>query len=214
MEELKEGTKFVHDHGKKIYVTVNIVLHNKEIKLVKNYLKELESIGVDAIIVSDPLIVDTALKETNLEVHLSTQQSTLNVEACKYWVSKGVKRIVLAREATKEEIKEIYSHIQAIEQCRKYIEKNFPNVHINHVSSTALAAEIVKDKENCACIANKSCINEYNLSLIEENVQDNDSNQTKFWVLSKIKNEMGKKMSIIFSCKDNPGALYQILRDF
>ena len=94
IDELKEGTKFVHDHGKKIYVTVNIVLHNKEIKLVKDYLKELESIGVDAIIVSDPLIVDTALKETNLEVHLSTQQSTLNVEACKYWVSKGVKRTI------------------------------------------------------------------------------------------------------------------------
>nr|MBP3258744.1 U32 family peptidase [Bacilli bacterium] len=117
MDELKEGTKFVHDHGKKIYVTVNIVLHNKEIKLVKNYLKELESIGVDAIIVSDPLIVDTALKETNLDVHLSTQQSTLNVEACKYWVSKGVKRIVLGREVSKEEIKEIIDNVDVDIEC-------------------------------------------------------------------------------------------------
>ena len=117
MEELKEGTKFVHDHGKKIYVTVNIVLHNKEIKLVKDYLKELDKIGVDAIIVSDPLIVDTALKETNLEVHLSTQQSTLNVEACKYWVSKGVKRIVLGREVSKEEIKEIIDNVDVDIEC-------------------------------------------------------------------------------------------------
>ena len=117
MEELKEGTKFVHDHGKKIYVTVNIVLHNKEIKLVKDYLKELDKIGVDAIIVSDPLIVDTALKETNLEVHLSTQQSTLNVEACKYWVAKGVKRIVLGREVSKEEIKEIIDNVDVDIEC-------------------------------------------------------------------------------------------------
>ena len=117
MDELKEGTKFVHDHGKKIYVTVNIVLHNKEIKLVKDYLKELDKIGVDAIIVSDPLIVDTALKETNLEVHLSTQQSTLNVEACKYWVSKGVKRIVLGREVSKEEIKEIIDNVDVDIEC-------------------------------------------------------------------------------------------------
>ena len=117
MDELKEGTEFVHAHGKKIYVTVNIVLHNKEIKLVKDYLKELDKIGVDAIIVSDPLIVDTALKETNLEVHLSTQQSTLNVEACKYWVSKGVKRIVLGREVSKEEIKEIIDNVDVDIEC-------------------------------------------------------------------------------------------------
>ena len=117
IDELKEGTEFVHAHGKKIYVTVNIVLHNKEIKLVKDYLKELDKIGVDAIIVSDPLIVDTALKETNLEVHLSTQQSTLNVEACKYWVSKGVKRIVLGREVSKEEIKEIIDNVDVDIEC-------------------------------------------------------------------------------------------------
>ena len=89
MDELKEGAEFVHEHGKKIYVTANIVLHNKEIKLVENYLKELDSIGIDAVIVSDPAIVDIALTKTNLEVHLSTQQSTLNVEACKYWKEKA-----------------------------------------------------------------------------------------------------------------------------
>ena len=117
MDELKEGTKFVHDHGKKIYVTVNIVLHDKEVKLVSDYLKELDSIGVDAIIVSDPTIVDIALKETNLEVHLSTQQSTLNVESVKYWKNKGVKRIVLGREVSKEEIKEIIDNVDIDIEC-------------------------------------------------------------------------------------------------
>ncbi len=117
MDELREGTQFVHSHGKKIYVTVNIVLHNKEIELVSDYLKELDSIGVDAIIVSDPAIVNIALKETNLEVHLSTQQSTLNIEACRYWKEKGVKRIVLARETSKEEIKNIIDNVDIDIEC-------------------------------------------------------------------------------------------------
>ena len=117
MEELKEGTKFVHEHGKKIYVTVNIALHDKELKLVKDYLKELDKIGVDAIIVSDPTIVDMALKETNLEVHLSTQQSTLNIESVKYWKNKGVKRVVLGREVSKEEIKEIIDNVDIDIEC-------------------------------------------------------------------------------------------------
>lgn len=117
MDELKEGADFVHNHGKKIYVTVNIVLHNKEINLVEDYLKELDSIGIDAIIASDPTIIDIALSKTNLEVHLSTQASTLNIEACKYWKEKGVKRIVLAREASKEEIKEIIDNVDVDIEC-------------------------------------------------------------------------------------------------
>ncbi len=117
MEELKEGTEFCHQYGKKIYVTVNIVLHNKEINLVLDYLKELDKIGVDAIIVSDPYIVDMALSNTNLEVHLSTQQSTLNVEAVKYWKEKGVKRVVLGREVSKEEIKEIIDNVDIDIEC-------------------------------------------------------------------------------------------------
>ena len=117
MDQLKEGTKFVHEHGKKIYVTVNIVLHDKELKLVKDYLKELDKIGVDAIIASDPTIIDTALKETNLEVHLSTQQSTLNIKSVKYWKNKGVRRVVLGREVSKEEIKEIIDNVDIDIEC-------------------------------------------------------------------------------------------------
>ena len=117
MDELKEGTSFVHSYGKKIYVTVNIVLHDKELKIVEDYLKELDKIGVDAIIVSDPTIVDIALSKTNLEVHLSTQQSTLNVASCKYWKEKGVKRIVLGRETSREEIKEIIDNVDIDIEC-------------------------------------------------------------------------------------------------
>ena len=105
IEEIQEGVEYAHKLNKKVYVTVNIVLHNEEIKEVKKYLRELEKSNVDAIIVSDPTVVAIALNCTNLEVHLSTQASTMNAEACKYWKEKGVSRIVLARECNKNDIK-------------------------------------------------------------------------------------------------------------
>ena len=104
LDDIKEGCAFAHNLGKKLYVTVNIAMHNKEVKTVNDYLLELDRIGVDAIIVSDPAVIDMALKNTNLEVHLSTQNSTLNKEAASFWKSEGVSRIVLARECSKEDI--------------------------------------------------------------------------------------------------------------
>ena len=111
LDEIKEGVEYAHNLNKKVYVTVNIVIHNEELNEIENYLKELEKCKVDAIIVSDPVVVDIALKKTKLEVHLSTQASTLNVEACKFWKSQGVSRIVLGRECTKEEIEEIINNV-------------------------------------------------------------------------------------------------------
>lgn len=111
LEDIKEGCEFAHSLGKRVHVTVNIVLHNKEIDGIVNYLKELEKCNVDAIIVSDPAIIKLALENTNLEIHLSTQASTLNVEACKFFKNLGVKRIVLGRETSKEDIKEIMDNV-------------------------------------------------------------------------------------------------------
>ena len=110
-EEIKEGVEFAHSLNKKVYVTVNIVLHNKELKELEMYLKKLEECNVDAIIVSDPTIIKEALEKTKLEVHLSTQASTLNIEACKFWKKLGVSRIVLGRECSREEIKEIMDNV-------------------------------------------------------------------------------------------------------
>ena len=111
IEEIKEGVSYARSLNKKVYVTVNIVLHNKEIKHLLNYLKQLEEVKVDAIIVSDPAIMDMALKNTNLEVHLSTQQSTLNYEAVDFFKKQGVSRVVLARESSKEDIKKIKENV-------------------------------------------------------------------------------------------------------
>ena len=110
-EEIKEGVQFAHNLNKKVYVTVNIVLHNEEIKELEDYLKKLEECNVDAIIVSDPTVINTALTKTNLEVHLSTQSCTLNIEAVKFWKEQGVTRVVLGRECSKEEITEIIDNV-------------------------------------------------------------------------------------------------------
>lgn len=116
-EEIKEGCEYAHERRKKVYVTVNIVLHNQEIPMVKDYLIQLEQCGIDAIIVSDPTIIECAKQNTTLEIHLSTQQSTLNIEACRFWEQQGVKRIVLGRETRKEEIKEIIENTNLEIEC-------------------------------------------------------------------------------------------------
>lgn len=111
MDEIKESVSFAHSMNKRVYVTVNILLHNEELDSVLSYLKDLEKCQVDAIIVSDPSIIKVALDNTNLEVHLSTQASTLNIEAARFWKAQGVSRIVLGRELTKKEIKNIIDEV-------------------------------------------------------------------------------------------------------
>lgn len=108
IEEIREACRIAHSLNKKVYVTVNMVFHNEDLEGLCDYLKELEDSKVDAIIVSDPLVIDI-INENNirLEVHLSTQASTTNSESVKYWMNKGVKRVVLAREVPACEIKEI-----------------------------------------------------------------------------------------------------------
>lgn len=116
-EDIKEGVEFAHERGKKVHVTVNIVLHNKEIPFIVDYLKKLEELKVDAIIVSDPTIISLAKKHTNLEIHLSTQQSTLNKEAVAFWQKQGVSRVVLGREAAREDISDIIKSTNIDIEC-------------------------------------------------------------------------------------------------
>lgn len=107
-EELKEGIEFAHSRGKKVYVTLNVFPHNEDLEGLEEYLIDLYEIGADAIIVSDPGIIMTAKEVVpNLELHLSTQSNNVNWRSCTFWHKMGVKRIVLARELSLEEIKEI-----------------------------------------------------------------------------------------------------------
>ncbi len=107
-EEMAEGVQFANKYGAKIYVTTNIFAHNENMDGLDEYLIGLQDAGVTGIIVADPLIIETCRKVApKLEVHLSTQQSLSNWKAVQFWKEEGLERVVLARETSAEEIKEM-----------------------------------------------------------------------------------------------------------
>ena len=89
IEDLYEGAKFCHEHGAKLYVTTNIVPHNSDLIGLIDYLEDIENAGVDAIICSSYAVMYIAKRYTNLEIHISTQQSITNswstsASSCKF----------------------------------------------------------------------------------------------------------------------------------
>ena len=108
LDDIKEASLIAHSLGKKVYVTVNIVFHNEDFVGLVDYLKALESYGVDAIIVSDMAIIDIVKdNKINIPIHISTQMSNANYESIMYLKNEGVERVVLARESSRENTKEI-----------------------------------------------------------------------------------------------------------
>ncbi len=111
-EDMLEGIKYVHDRGKKIYLTLNIIPHNEEFKYLESYLKEINTYGFDALIVSDPGTLMYVKEYTNdIEIHLSTQANNTNYVSAKFWHQQGISRVILARELSLEEIKEMKEKI-------------------------------------------------------------------------------------------------------
>ena len=105
-EDMKEAVEFVHSRGKKIYVTVNIFAHNEDIERMPEYIKTLDEIGIDAVIVSDMGIFSIVREVApNLEIHVSTQANNTNYKTAELWYKLGAKRVVLARELSMKEIK-------------------------------------------------------------------------------------------------------------
>ena len=108
IDEIKEACDYAHSMNKKVYVTVNIVFHNEDVNGLVDYLYKLEECSVDAIIVSDPLVINIVKEnKINIPIHISTQYSTVNYEAVKFFKKMGVERVVLGRETSRDEIKEI-----------------------------------------------------------------------------------------------------------
>ena len=111
-DELREGIAYAHEHGVKVYVTVNIAPRSNEFAELGGYLQKLYEYGADAAIVSDLGVVRVAKRVVpQLPLHISTQTSILNYEAAQFWVEMGAERIVLARELSLEEIKTIRANI-------------------------------------------------------------------------------------------------------
>ena len=112
IDEMKEGTEYAHSRGVRCHLALNVYAHNEDILPLRGYLKEIKEIPVDAYIVSDPAVM-LLLKEEipDAEIHLSTQANMTNYVTANYWREQGVKRLVLARELTLEEIKEIRANL-------------------------------------------------------------------------------------------------------
>lgn len=109
LRQMKEGVQYAHDRGRKVYTAVNIFAYNRDFRRIEDYLKILHhEIKVDAIIVTDPGVIDLAREVVpDLELHLSTQANTLNARACSFWHKQGVSRVILAREVSFPDIQKI-----------------------------------------------------------------------------------------------------------
>lgn len=123
IDEIKEGVKYAHERGKKVHMTINIFAHNEDIQGLENYLQQIKNIPIDAFIVSDPGVI-MMIKETipNAEIHLSTQANMTNYKTAEFWHKQGVKRIVLARELTFEEIKELRNKLPETLELESFIQ--------------------------------------------------------------------------------------------
>jgi len=108
LKQLAEGIKFAHDREKRIYLTLNIIPHNEDLVGLPEYVAKLKELGLDAVIISDPGVLKVVKKIIpEMEIHLSTQANTTNYAAVNFWYEQGVRRIILARELSLEEIREI-----------------------------------------------------------------------------------------------------------
>ncbi|MDW7771476.1 MAG: U32 family peptidase C-terminal domain-containing protein [Desulfobulbaceae bacterium] len=105
---LRQAVAYAHDHGVKVYITINIFAHNRDLEGLEEYLRFLRGTGADALIIADPGILLTAGETVpELPIHLSTQANVSNAASARFWGARGVARLNLARELGLEEIKEI-----------------------------------------------------------------------------------------------------------
>jgi len=111
-EFLKEAVSYAHSFGKKAYITLNIFARNSDFNNIKTYIKQLEEIGADAVIVSDLGVLKLVRENSSLNIHISTQANVINKFTAQEYVNLGAKRIILARECSSKEIKEIADFIK------------------------------------------------------------------------------------------------------
>ena len=121
-DDLEDTIKYAHSIGKKVYVAMNIYAYDKDYEEIKEEIKRLDRINADAIIASDPGVI-ACIKETapNMEIHISTQANITSVEAAKFWHSYGAKRVILARELSRDKIEYIMKNKPADLEVEMFI---------------------------------------------------------------------------------------------
>lgn len=112
LDEMRKGVAFAHEHGAKCHLALNIFAHNEDIEPFTDYLNSIKDLGIDAFIAADPGVIDMISEIIpDAEIHLSTQANMTNYRTANFWYNRGIKRLVLARELTLSEIKEVRDNI-------------------------------------------------------------------------------------------------------
>lgn len=107
-EEMEEGVAFAKERGAKVYVAANMVTHEGDAKGAGEFFRKLRDIGISAVIVSDPALIEVCITEApGLPIHLSTQSSATNFETLEFWKNEGLERVVLGREVSMDEVAKI-----------------------------------------------------------------------------------------------------------
>ena len=115
LDELQQGITFAHQLGRRVYITINIMPHNEDLQGLPEYIQEIARIGADAIILSDPAVLVIAKEVApQLELHLSTQANAVNWQSVKFWHEQGIARVILARELSFGEIREIRERVPGV----------------------------------------------------------------------------------------------------
>ncbi len=144
LEDLAEGAGEAHRQGVKVYAALNVFARNRDLDKVTQILNGLVDLEIDGVIISDPGVLETVKRiQPGLPIHLSTQANTTNRAAVKFWKTQGVERIVLARELTLAEIREIASDVPEIElelfihgaMCMAYSGRCYLSAYRNRRSS-------------------------------------------------------------------------------
>ncbi|ADO76986.1 peptidase U32 family protein [Halanaerobium praevalens] len=108
VEELKQGIEFAHQRDKRVYMTLNMIPHNEELAQLPEYIEKIKVLNLDALIISDPGVFAFVKKEIpEMEIHISTQANNVNWASALFWAEQGAERIILARELSRAELKEI-----------------------------------------------------------------------------------------------------------
>lgn len=115
-ETMKEGITFAHKHGAKVYITANIYAHNEDFSGLKDFFLEVQELGADALIISDPGVFSVARTTVpNMEIHISTQANNTNYMSAMFWKNLGASRVVVARELSLLEINQIVQNVEGLE---------------------------------------------------------------------------------------------------
>ena len=111
-DDLRDAVRYVQGQGKKAYVTANIFPHNRDIRDIEEHMEFLNDVRPDAVIISDPGVVMICRKKApDTNIHISTQANITNVEAARFWQEMGARRLILARELSIDEIRQIRDHV-------------------------------------------------------------------------------------------------------